>query len=551
MTNKQIAEIFDELATIMELHEENTFKIRSYQNAYLTLRKLGTPITAMSLDELTAIKGVGKAISEKIVEIIRTGDLTLLKKFREQTPVGVQEMLKISGFGAKKIRTVWKELEIESIGELEYACHENRLMELKGFGEKTQKDLLNKLEFFKKSELQFHFSEIENAASILINQLKISFSPEKIDFYGALRRKCEILSNIEILISTPSHLIKTSKIPNFEYFSTNENTITGKYLEKYPVTIFCSLVENFGTELFRLTGSAEFLEDFYAEKSKIDLSNCSEESQVFNKAALKFVPPELREKGYDFKKNLVPTLIEVTDIKGVIHSHSTWSDGIHTLREMALHAKNQGFEYLGITDHSKAAFYANGLKDEQLLSQINEINKLNQELAPFKIFKGIESDILNDGSLDYENEILSQLDFVIASVHSNLKMNIEKATSRILKAIENPHTTILGHPTGRLLLSRAGYPIDYQRVIDACAANKVAIEINAHPYRLDLDWRWISYAIEKKVLLSINPDAHSKEGIELIKYGVNVARKGGLEAKNCLSAFSRVELEEYFLKNKK
>jgi len=232
----------------------------------------------------------------------------------------------------------------------------------------------------------------------------------------------------------------------------------------------------------------------------------------------------------------IPTLIEETDIKGVVHTHSTYSDGLNTLKEMAEYTKAQGFEYLVMSDHSKSAFYANGLQPERVLMQMEEIDALNQQLAPFRIFKGIESDILNDGSLDYPEDILSKFEVIIASVHSNLRMDEAKATQRIIKAVENPHTRILGHPTGRLLLSRQGYPLDHQKVIDACAANGVVIELNASPYRLDLDWSWIPYALEKGVMISINPDAHSKQGIHDIHFGVLSARKGALSAEYCLNA---------------
>jgi DNA polymerase (family X) len=251
------------------------------------------------------------------------------------------------------------------------------------------------------------------------------------------------------------------------------------------------------------------------------------------------------------RENNLPNLISYRDLKGSLHNHSTWSDGIHTLEEMALYCKDQlGLEYLGICDHSRSAFYANGLNEHRIYGQHQEIEALNTKLAPFKVFKGIESDILYDGSLDYPEEVLKTFDFVVASIHSNLKMDEEKATLRLIKAIENPYTTILGHPTGRLLLSRKGYPIDYKRVIDACAANGVVIEVNSNPLRLDLEWRWQRYALEQGVLLSINPDAHRVEGFHDMKYGVLVARKGGLSASKCLNAFSLQDISEYFSNRK-
>jgi DNA polymerase (family 10) len=266
---------------------------------------------------------------------------------------------------------------------------------------------------------------------------------------------------------------------------------------------------------------------------------------------LQYIEPELREGlgEVDLAANQgIPTLIEWSDLKGVLHNHTTYSDGVHTLREMADHCKSMGYGYLGICDHSKTAVYANGLTIDKVLEQQAEIDKLNADYEGFKILKGIESDILGDGSLDYPEELLKTFDFVVASVHSGLKMNEEKATARLLKAIENPYTTILGHPTGRLLLARAGYPINHKKIIDACAANNVSMELNAHPYRLDIDWRWIPYCIEKGVKISINPDAHHKEGFKDMYYGICVARKGMLDAENCLNAMNLEAFLSYIQK---
>ena len=246
------------------------------------------------------------------------------------------------------------------------------------------------------------------------------------------------------------------------------------------------------------------------------------------------------------RENKIPKLIDLADLKGILHNHSTYSDGVDTLKDMAVYCKELGYEYLGICDHSQSAFYANGLKPDRVFEQQKEIDELNKSLFPFKIFKGIESDILNDGSLDYTDDILQTFDFIVASVHSNLKMMEDKATARLIKAIENPFTTILGHPTGRLLLSRAGYAINHRKVIDACAANGVVIELNAHPYRLDIDWRWIPYCIEKGVMISVNPDAHHKQGYHDMYYGTCVGRKGMLTKKSCFNAFNKEEIEKYF-----
>ncbi|MBC7776819.1 MAG: PHP domain-containing protein, partial [Phycisphaerae bacterium] len=300
----------------------------------------------------------------------------------------------------------------------------------------------------------------------------------------------------------------------------------------------------FGSKLFKHTGAAVFLEGFVKENPGVDFKNLPLEEEVFAKAKIAFVVPELREafgsnskSSDEFELEPKPSgLMTDASIKGILHVHTTYSDGLHSLREMCEHTRSLGYSYIGITDHSQSAFYANGLKPDRVLAQMEEIEKLNEELAPFRIFKGIESDILNDGSLDYEDALLEKFDFVIASVHSNLRMNIEKATERVIRAIEHPCTTILGHPTGRLLLSREGYPLDWDAVFEACAKHKVSIELNANPRRLDIDWTLIPRALAHGIRISINPDAHSKDGILHTRYGVMVARKGGLTEAGCLNA---------------
>src|SRR5690606_38156674 len=278
------------------------------------------------------------------------------------------------------------------------------------------------------------------------------------------------------------------------------------------------------------------------------------ELQAYQAAGQSYIAPELREGQFEIalaKEGKLPVLLEMDDLRGSLHNHSTYSDGKHTLRDMATYCQSLGYEYLGIADHSRSAFYAGGVDREKVAEQQREIKLLNEELAPFRIFSGIESDILVDGSLDYPDHVLASFDFVVASIHSALSMTRQRATARLIKAIENPYTTILGHPTGRLLLRREGYPIDHQAIIDACAANEVVIEINVNPWRLDLDWRWIHYALEKGVRLSINPDAHEKEAYADIRYGVMVARKGGLTREMTLNALSADALAIYFEARKK
>jgi DNA polymerase (family 10) len=310
--------------------------------------------------------------------------------------------------------------------------------------------------------------------------------------------------------------------------------------------------ENFKKRVFATSGSAEFTAAFEQQFTNIDYNNG--DAAVFEQAKINFIPPCLRETAGIIEKAKsikIPDLIQPGDIKGIIHSHSNWSDGSNTVEEMAKAAKEKGFEYLVISDHSKSAFYAQGLSEEKIAAQHQYVNELNNKITGFKIFKSIESDILNDGSLDYSNSILATFDIVIASVHSNLKMSEEKAMLRLLNAIENPYTTILGHMTGRLLLSRKGYPVDHKKIIDACAANNVVIELNAHPRRLDIDWRHIDYALQKNVLISINPDAHTIEGFDDIRYGVLAAQKAMVTKEQNLSSFGLKDFEAYLDKTAK
>ena len=545
MTNKQIALAFDELANLMELHEEDPFRIRSYASAYLTLRKLDSPLAELSDVELKAIKGVGPAIAGKIRELLDSGQMATLEKYRAQTPLGVREMLEIGGFGPKKVRQVWQEMEIESPGELWYACNENRLVEYKGFGLKTQEDLKNKLDYFFRSRGKLHLDTALAEAEAVCAFLSAKFPNLAVEPVGEVRRRCPVVESVEVLVAKEGDLLPEFEGSDFvaEKRADGKTVLHprltgsgGQGTEGAAVILHQCLPGEFGSKLFKTTGSAAFLAGFVQENPGIDFKNLPTEAAVFEKSKSSFVVPELRESVDFLGLKNQPQLIQDQDLKGILHVHTTSSDGLHSLREMCEYTHSLGYAYIGITDHSQSAFYANGLKPDRVLAQMDEIDKLNAELAPFRIFKGIESDILNDGSLDYEDALLEKFDFVIASVHSNLRMNIDKATERVIRAIEHPCTTILGHPTGRLLLSREGYPLDWDAVFEACAKHKVSIELNAHPRRLDIDWTLITKALAHGIRISINPDAHSKDGILHTRYGVMVARKGGLTADGCLNA---------------
>jgi DNA polymerase (family 10) len=552
MENKLIARTFRLLSQLMELHEVNPFKIKSIANAAFKLDKLPFALTDKSMDELEKIDGVGKSIATKIIELLETGTLSELQELLAITPEGIVEMLGIKGIGPKKIATIWHDLGIENIGELYYACNENRLIEAKGFGLKTQEEIRKVIEYRMASNGKFLYARIEADAEKLLQLLKDALPGALIEFAGEYRRRCEIVSELVIVIGSnykkklESVLMDSNVIKNM---NADHDHLEGELENGLLVELICVSAANFYKTLFTETGTEDHVASMLVLTNDA-LGEPADEESIYQNAGLAYLVPELREDDSFIElasQQKLPELIKLTDLKGTLHNHSTWSDGVNTLEEMALYCRDiMKLEYLGICDHSKTAVYAKGMSIESVLNQHEEIDHLNKKLNGFHIFKGIESDILGDGSLDYPDEILARFDFIVASVHANLKMNEEKATARLIKAIENPFTTILGHPTGRLLLSREGYPIDYKKVIDACAANGVVIEINANPLRLDLDWRWQQCALEKGVWLSINPDAHRTDGFHDMKYGVLVGRKGGLYKERCLNALSLAQINDFF-----
>jgi DNA polymerase (family X) len=552
VSNEVIAESFSLLSKLMDIHGENPFKIKSYAAASFSIDKLTEQLSTIPREKIITVKGIGPSIGKQIIEILDTGELPQLHEIISKTPPGVIEMLRIKGLGPKKISTVWKEMEIESIGELMYACDENRLMLYKGFGEKTQHNIRETISFYLRSQGSFLFAEVEGYVLSIHKKLRETFPAQLISVTGAFRRQLETIDLAEWITSIPiNDLTPFFKSQNFliDEESPQELRLSGQENIKLKLQIVPA--ESFHARLFETSCSAAFLEN-WNRQFESDESSSSEE-MIFQRAGIHFIPAPLREDPAlieKARKEPLPPLIKFSDVKGVIHSHSNWSDGLHTIEEMAKACIEQGFEYLVISDHSKSAFYANGLSEERIREQHIYVDELNTRLAPFHIFKSIECDILNDGRLDYSDQILSTFDLVIASVHSNLKMSQEKAMSRLLTAIQNPYTRILGHLTGRLLLSRAGYPVDHQLIIDACAASGVVIELNAHPRRLDMDWRWIGYALQKKVLISIDPDAHSTTGYHDIHYGVLAAQKGGVTAGDNLSSYTLAQMQA-FIKLKK
>jgi DNA polymerase (family 10) len=481
----------------------------------------------MTPDEIVGIRGIGTSTAGKISELLSTGRMQRFESYAARTPEGVRELLMIKGLGPSKVRAVWKDLGVGSPGELLYACNENRLVGLSGFGVKTQAAIREQLQYYMESRGKFLWSSLEPVATLISERLQRR-KDLRFDWVGPYARKCPVVEALEaIVVSTPD--LQDALEQAGCHVDPSGDVLSCVYLEKYPVRVYPVEEADYRIRKFELTADETFRD------------TCARLGTQPDDPVVTALPPELLEGPLVLERairNEYASLLDETDLKGVIHCHSTDSDGLNSVREMAEYAREDRFQYLVITDHSRSAVYANGLPVSRVREQWDEIERLNSVMAPFYTFKGIESDILSDGSLDYPDDLLAGFEVVIASIHSGLKMDEEKATRRLIRAIEHPRTSILGHPTGRLLLAREGYLVDHRKIIDACAANGVAIELNANPQRLDIDSRFLPYVIERGVMVSVNPDAHSRESIRNLRFGVYAARRGGLPRDLCLNALT-------------
>ncbi len=555
MDNYAIADQLNLLSRIMDIHGENAFKAKSYSSAAFTIEKFPKELAQLEHKNIFAIRGIGESVGAYIIEIINTGELIVLKELISKTPEGVLEMMSIKGLGPKKIHTLWKDLKIDSIDKLRQACEENKIAVQKGFGDKTQQKILESILFQEQSTGSFLYAQIESFVEAFQQKLKEEFDGEELEVTGSFRRQLEVIEKLEwVTTISKTKLKEFLTLSDFQIISETAETILANAQNTLQMEFYLTDIDGFVAKLFANNCSAEFLaawNNFAVAESKKVFQN---EKEIFKNAGVSYIPVFLREKENIIEKaknKEIPDVLQPHEIKGLIHSHSDWSDGTSTIEEMTKELITLGFEYLVISDHSKAAYYADGLSEIKIIEQQKYIDSLNKKYAPFHIYKSIECDILSDGSLDYSDSVLASFDLVIASIHSNLQMKEEKAMMRLLSAIENPYITILGHMSGRRLLKRAAYPVDHKTVIDACAVHGVVIEINANPQRLDMKWEWVEYALEKNLFLSINPDAHSLPEFANIKYGVLVAQKGGLSKENNLSSFSKVEFDAFLKQRKK
>ncbi len=560
MDKRQVTSVLEEIAVLLELKGENTFKIRAYQNAARSIESLAEDLQELVDEEtLTSIKGIGKGIAQTIEELVVDGQSSYADELREDVPEGLLGMLRIPGLGPKRVKAIHEWLEIETIGELEYACLENRLVDLEGFGAKTQDNVIKGIEYLKRQRDRHLIDMAEAKAHRLLEFLRAQSRVKRCSIAGSLRRRKEVVKDIDLLASSP----KTARQSIMKAFTEHEfvERVVAHGDTKSSVTLASGINvdlrlvtdKEYPYALHHFTGSREhntamrmlaksrgMKMNEYGLFQGDRLIACRDEEAIFKKLKMDFIPPELREDMGEIdaaQNHTLPHLIEEDGLRGVFHVHTTESDGSGTLEDMVNAARTFGYEYLGVSDHSQSANYAHGLDPKRLRQQRKAVGQLNGTLKNFTVLHGSEVDILTDGSLDFTDRMLSELDFVIASVHSNFRQSESVMTKRVIKAMKNKHVTMLGHPTGRLLLARDGYAINMREVISAAADLGVAIEINANPHRLDLDWRWGSHAQERGLIVAINPDAHQVEGFEHSRYGIGIARKAWYDAEHVLNSW--------------
>lgn len=571
MNKQEIAQILKDIGLLLELIEDQPFKSRAYYNGARIVELVEEDLQELVAEnKLVKLRGIGKALAEKITELVVTGKSSYYEELKAQIPSGVLDLLRVPGLGPKKVRVLYQELQITNLRQLEYACKENRLVTLPGFGEKTQEKVLKGIDFLKTFQGHYYYAEAYSLALEVLELLRDNPGVEKADLAGSLRRSKEIVKDLDFVAcgNNPGQIIADfCREPRIrEVIAQGESKAsvlwdTGIQIDLRAVepSLYPFVLHHFtgskehNTALRHLAKSRGYKLNEYGLFSGEERVSCASETELFRALDLNYIPPELRENRGEIEaaeQGPLPNLVEVKDIQGVFHVHSLYSDGKNSLEELIVETIRKGYSYLGISDHSQSAFYARGLKAADISRQQEEIEKLREKYPQIKIFAGIEADIKPDGALDYPDDILQSFDFVIASVHSHFKMTEEAMTARIVKAMSHPAVTMLGHPTGRILLAREGYPVNMAQVLETAKENQVIMELNASPARLDLDWRYLKEAKERGILISINPDAHRLEELDDIKYGVAVARKGWLTKEDVFNCYSATQADKY-LKDKK
>lgn len=564
MDSRTAAHILSQIAAFLELHGENRFKSRAYSSAARAVQALDADNLEPMLrsGELASAPGVGPATIGVIRDLVETGESSYLERLRETTPEGLLEMLRVPGLGPAKIHQIHQGLGIETVQELEEAARDGRLAKLQRFGPKTAEKILKGIAFLRERGARVLLPHALGEARRLLAAVTAHPDVERAEIAGAIRRHREVIRDVDIVAAcrgdpatVATSFTRAAGVRNAVGVGGQSVSIT--FVDGTHFDLYCTTPAGFAVALWRATGSDEHVARVSARLADRGLVvegeelgevrtgrglSVPDEVALYRAAGLAYVPPELREGMHEIdaaERDAIPTLVDYADIQGVLHCHSNYSDGAATIEEMARAAQARGWSYLGISDHSESAFYAGGVSRDRILEQHDEIDQLNDALPGFRVLKGVEADILVDGRVDYDGDFLERFDYVIASIHSRFGMDEAAMTARVLTALDNPYLTILGHPTGRLLLTREPYAIDVNAVLEKAGDVGAAVELNADPHRLDLDWRFLPAAKERGVVVEIGPDAHSTNGLDYTTIGVGMARKGWLEKKdvlNCRSA---------------
>lgn len=548
MTRADVVALLEEYALLLDLLNEEGMRAKALANAARQLDSVGASLEELMVgNRLSMVKGVGPSVTQLIREAAETGTFKELEQVRVRVPSGVLDLMKVEGLGPKKAQALWLIAKITSLDELENAIESGSLTALSGFGGKTLEKFRSSLAFIKQSGLRKLRHNAKQAADKVKNQLLTIPEVLSVHFCGSLRRCCETIGDLDCIVCAEAAFhseirSQLASLSDVVWDSQEHDLWSGKLTSGIEIELSVCSPNELGTRLVLATGSKSHVSELRLHG---EMPLAETETEVYERLGLEFVPPPLREQGLKLRSlgsGSYPASLTQKDVRGILHVHTTYSDGQHSLRQMAEAMIARGYEYLGIADHSKIAAYARGLTPDRVYQQWEEIDQLNSELAPFKILRGTECDILPDGKLDFEDSLLSQFDFVVASVHSSFGMTIDQASDRLCRALENPHVDILGHPTGRLLLKREGYPVDHERVLECAARNGKSIELNCNPHRLDLDWRWFEYALQQNIPIPLNPDAHQIDGLDDIEFGLEIAAKGPIPKKLCPSAWTSSEI---------
>lgn len=564
MTNGQIAYQLNQIARLLELTDDSYFKVRAYRNAADAVSQTLTPVAELITEgKLEDLPGIGEATAHVIEDLLRTGTSPILQELQERLPGELPMMLQVAGLGPKKVKRIYQELGIKTVKELEAACKQHRIRALSGFGPKTEETILNSINSLNKMPERFPLGIILALADTLTEHIRNWEHVQRADTVGAVRRMAETTRNLNLLVKCEPEaaaeiLTRFKQLPMVVSITAETETscTVSMQLGRYSIPVDLHVIppEDYGVALVQYTGSKAHVNAVWTRVHEVGVSQLhfAEEAEFYQELGMSFIPPELREDRGETQaavQDKLPELLELPQIRGDLHMHTTWSDGIHTIEQMAEHARQLGYEYIAITDHSRSLQIARGLSIDKLLRQREEIARLNSRWQDFRIFAGTEMDILPDGTLDYPDEVLQQLDFVIGSVHSVFRQSKEVKTARVIAAIHNPYVRMIGHPTGRLLSRRPAYEIDLEQVFQAAADTGTIIEINCTPNRLDLNDVAAKRAKELGVKLAINTDSHEIDELYAMRLGVGTARRAWLTADDVINAWDRKRLEQ-FLKTK-